>query len=149
MLGDFFSLQWVSKRGWGTRWGGPWRHFYRGGNFARKCISTTPTGEPIYIYIFGPGAQYPLLRHCQFVAIGLQINIFKRFIINFNTKYIFLRIHVFYFCTYVCVYVYRLERSTAISWMLRRPRTLKHVAVSQTTRYNYFISLVAKMFYTF
>ena len=26
------------------------QHLYRGGSFARKCISTTPIGEPIYIW---------------------------------------------------------------------------------------------------
>ena len=34
------------------------RHLYRGSNFARKSISTTPIGAPMYI--FGPGRQYPL-----------------------------------------------------------------------------------------
>ena len=34
----------VGGGGWGTS-----GHLYRGGNFARKCISTTPIGASIYI----------------------------------------------------------------------------------------------------
>ena len=41
----------------------PGRLLYRDGNFAYKCISTTPKGAPIYI--FGPGRQYRLPRHCK------------------------------------------------------------------------------------
>ena len=36
--------------------GRPGRHLYRGGNFARKCISTIPIGAPIYIW---PWAAIP------------------------------------------------------------------------------------------
>ena len=37
----------VAERGGGGPSG---RHLYRGGNFTRKCISTTPIGAPIYIW---------------------------------------------------------------------------------------------------
>ena len=36
--------------------GGEEGGLYRGGNFARKCISTTPVGAPIYIW---PRASIP------------------------------------------------------------------------------------------
>ena len=43
-----------------TEGGGGGGDLYRGGNFSRKCISTTPIGR---LYIFGPRRQYPLLHH--------------------------------------------------------------------------------------
>ena len=49
-------FQWRSRRGRGgvTFTGAPVS--------SCKCIYTTATGAPIYI--FGPGRKYPLLRHC-------------------------------------------------------------------------------------
>ena len=49
------SFKCCHKLSGGTK-GGPGRHLYRGGNFARKCISTTPIGASIYIW---PRAAIP------------------------------------------------------------------------------------------
>ena len=39
----------TQRRSKGAGGGGAEGHLFRGGNFARKCISTTPIGAPIYI----------------------------------------------------------------------------------------------------
>ena len=53
----WFYIYLVSGGAKGGDGGGrPRRHIYRGGNFARKFISTTPIGAPIYIW---PRAAIP------------------------------------------------------------------------------------------
>ena len=45
----------AEQRGEGAR-----GHLYRGANFVRKCMSATPLGPPIYIYIYlAPGGNTP------------------------------------------------------------------------------------------
>ena len=40
----------------------PDRHLFRGGNFARQCISTTPIGAPIYIWPLAAIPPAPSLK---------------------------------------------------------------------------------------